>query len=100
VFQLTDSVRLSSALDEFVSVSAVLTYAGLECDDLKNSYSMTDIIVGSVDPNDKMVLVKNKGLQSNAVRTDTLVYKIRFQNVGTYAARRVLLVDSLSEYLD
>jgi hypothetical protein len=100
VFQLTDSVKLSAELNELVTVSAVLAYSGSECEVANNNFSMTDIVVGSVDPNDKMVLVKTKGLQLNAVRTDTLIYKIRFQNVGTYAARRVLLVDTLSEYLD
>ncbi len=100
VFQLTDSVKLSAELNELVTVSAELSYAGSECDISNNNFNMTDVIVGSVDPNDKIVLVKNKGLQLNAVRIDTLIYKIRFQNVGTYAARRVLLVDSLSEYLD
>jgi len=100
VFELTDSVTLSSSLEETVSVSSEISYTSDECDLTNNSFSMTDIVVGSIDPNDKMVVVKGKGLKYSAIRTDTLIFKIRFQNIGTYAARRVFIEDQLSEYLD
>ncbi|WP_246000443.1 DUF7619 domain-containing protein [Pontibacter diazotrophicus] len=57
-------------------------------------------ISDSFDPNDK--LVTPQGLtEENLTPTGTaLKYKIRFQNTGTDVAYRVVVVDTLSEYLD
>ncbi len=100
IFELTDSVALSAGLDDLVTVEAEISYASSECDTTNNTYSMTDIVVGSIDPNDKMVMVQDLGKSEVAHRNEVLIYKIRFQNVGTYAARIVRIVDELSPDLD
>ncbi len=97
---LTDSVDASASIDELVTVSTSVTYGSTECDIMDNDNFITDVVVGSIDPNDKQVFVEGKGLSNYCEREDTLVYKIRFQNVGNYAARRVLIIDTLSANLD
>lgn len=96
----TDSVDVSAALDDVVSLEASLTYGGDECDVENNTKNVFDVVVGSIDPNDKLVLVLNKGVVHKSNVSDTIVYKIRFQNIGNYAARRVLITDTLSTHLD
>jgi uncharacterized repeat protein (TIGR01451 family) len=56
--------------------------------------------VCSVNPNYKLVLVQSVGSTYQVERGDTLVYKIRFQNLGNDAARIVQVVDKLSDDLD
>lgn len=60
-----------------------------------NADTLSGVIVGAFDPNDKSVN-QPQYIQGN----EELVYKIRFQNTGTLAARKVVLNDSLSTYLD
>ncbi|WP_107038734.1 FG-GAP-like repeat-containing protein [Brumimicrobium mesophilum] len=98
--ELQDSVDVYSDLDELITINAQLTYAGMECDTTNNNRSLTDIVVGSIDPNDKLVLIDRIGFSAEATHDQILVYKIRFQNLGNYAAQRVQIEDQLSEHLD
>ncbi len=100
VLELEDSVAVYSDLEELVTIDANLRYEGEECNTSNNSKNLTDIVVGSIDPNDKLVLIDGVGVSGEAAPNDTLVYKIRFQNLGNYAAQRVQVEDQLSEYLD
>ncbi len=58
------------------------------------------VVTGSYDPNDK--LVKPVGLTSNHYidSTDVLEYQINFQNTGTDTAFKVIILDTLSGFLD
>jgi len=100
LLELTDSVAVSSNLGDIINLNATISYAQNECNTGDNTFGITENVVGSLDPNDKLVSVKGKGSQRFATPSDTLVYKIRFQNLGTYAARIVTLIDTLSEDLD
>ncbi len=100
IFTLIDSVDATVSLELPVLLEATINYGGDECDLENNQVSIFDITVGSIDPNDKQVLIQSEGAVLHAKIEDTLIYKIRFQNVGNYAARRVLIVDSLSSQLD
>ncbi len=60
-----------------------------------NNDTLNGLVIGSFDPNDKSV---NQPYYIKG--TEELTYKIRFQNTGTYFARKVVLTDSLSSYLD
>ncbi|PWH87018.1 FG-GAP-like repeat-containing protein [Brumimicrobium oceani] len=97
---LFDSVDVYSSLDDLITVNVNLSYDGQECNALNNSSNLTDIVVGSIDPNDKLILIDGVGVSSQAYHNQTLVYKIRFQNLGNYAAQRVQIEDQLSEHLD
>lgn len=56
-------------------------------------------VVHSCDPNDKVV-VPTELSPAEGLAGDTLEYVVRFQNVGTAAALRVVITDTLSPLLD
>lgn len=95
-----DSVSVSSNLDETVILSGKVRYTGNECDSTNNTFSITDQVVGSIDPNDKLVFVQGRGVSKYAHKEEKLMYKIRFQNIGNYSAQRVAIEDTLSDLLD
>ncbi len=57
-------------------------------------------ILDSYDPNDKQVVPTGLTDQRYTPTGAALWYKIRFQNTGTDVAYRVVVVDTLSPYLD
>jgi len=58
-------------------------------------------IIGSYDPNDKLVTPAGVGDRYDIYEGDELTYKIRFQNTGNDTAFTVVLVDTLDvEHLD
>ena len=104
LLQLIDSIDVGASLNDTVHLTARVVYNDPECDTLNNSYALSDIIVGSIDPNDKHVYVDQcellKETEIDKPITERLQYKIRFQNLGNYAARRVEIHDQLSSDLD
>ncbi|MCH2214880.1 MAG: FG-GAP-like repeat-containing protein [Flavobacteriales bacterium] len=100
VISLTDSVALSGGLDDPVNIAAEVSISGGECALVNNNFTVNDVIVGSVDPNDKLVFVNGTTETKVVSNQDQILYKIRFQNIGNYPAKIVRLVDSLSVDLD
>ena len=98
--ELTDSVGLSSNLNDLVYVEVNLLTAEAECNVSNNQATFSDIVVGSIDPNDKLVFVNGIVNRSYANISDEIMYKIRFQNVGTFPAQIVRIEDQLSDLLD
>ncbi|MCH2230352.1 MAG: FG-GAP-like repeat-containing protein [Crocinitomicaceae bacterium] len=100
LFRLVDSVSQQSNLDETIQLTANISYPSDECNASNNSFSLTDVVVGSIDPNDKLVNINGRGSSEYAHKEERLIYKIRFQNVGNYSAQRVFIIDTLSNNLD
>ncbi|HNP31787.1 MAG TPA: T9SS type A sorting domain-containing protein [Flavobacterium sp.] len=67
---------------------------------INNSASMTQIITGSYDPNDKMESHGGKILYSSFTSDDYLLYTIHFENTGTASAVNVRVNDVLDSRLD
>ncbi len=63
-----------------------------------------DIFCGQVsapfDPNDKTGFPKGSGITNNILPTQDIEYMIRFQNVGTDTAFKVVIRDTLTQDLD
>ena len=57
-------------------------------------------LIGSYDPNDKRVVPTGLGPIHLTSPNDDFEYTIRFQNVGNDTAFTVVVLDTLSEYLD
>ena len=95
-----DSVALSAPLGQSLSIQALASHTGTDCNGGDNQRLIQGEIVGAVDPNDKLVFPKGRGEKGWISASDTLTYKIRFQNVGTFPAARVEIVDTLSPSLD
>ncbi|MEI6409691.1 MAG: T9SS type A sorting domain-containing protein [Bacteroidota bacterium] len=57
-------------------------------------------VVNSFDPNDKQAFPTGYGAEHNIDDRTELEYMIRFQNTGNDIAKRIIIVDSLSKFLD
>ena len=105
-FYIIDSVSCASVVGlQCECVKATIHSSVVECDSSNNAAQDCHFIVGSCDPNGKEVTpleFQNKGYatQGTISPTDTLVYMIRFQNTGTFAATTIIIRDTLSGYLD
>jgi len=56
--------------------------------------------IGSFDPNDKLATPSGWGEENFVAENTDIEYKIRFQNTGTDTAFTVVIVDTLSTFLD
>ena len=66
-----------------------------------NFVSMSDVVTGSYDPNDKQNQTGSNPFGSDILVEDNLMqYQIRFQNTGTDTAFTVVVEDILDENLD
>jgi len=63
-----------------------------------NEFTLNQIVVNSLDPNDKKVLEGSQRLIAEAAQA--LHYVVRFQNMGTASAINVRVQDVLDEQLD
>ena len=57
-------------------------------------------IVGSYDPNDKLVVPTGVGEEHFTTPEDEFEYTIRFQNVGNDTAFNIYILDTISQHLD
>jgi len=92
---VTDSVNVEAILDAEKTINTTISSSETDYNPVNNNSSFTGNIVGSVDPND--LLVSPEG---NIYSTENLNYIIRFENVGNYYASKVVIIDTLPEYLD
>lgn len=84
------------------NVHSVFTVAmnGVECDLLNNNLTDHQTIFGSFDPNDLLTFPIGYTEHHYIDNQQELTYRIRFQNVGNYAAEFVTIYDTLPEGLD
>lgn len=87
-------------INDVLTNNATIT-AGTNEVNLQNNYSsVSQIVVASWDPNDKMEAHGEQILISNFTTNDYLYYTIRFENTGTASATNVILTDLLDSKLD
>lgn len=67
---------------------------------VNNFASLDEIVSGSYDPNDKIVISEDTISIQQAINGDYIFYLIRFQNTGNSAATTIIIQDSLNSYLD
>ncbi|MCR5863025.1 T9SS type A sorting domain-containing protein [Flavobacterium sp. J372] len=81
-----------------MTLTSALLPVGVDATPANNTYTLSQVLVGSYDPNDKAVLQGSQVLIGDA--DEYLTYKIRFQNTGTASAIFVKLQDQLDDKLD
>jgi uncharacterized repeat protein (TIGR01451 family) len=87
-------------LDDILTNFAYLTSTTTDIDLLNNISSLSQVVVGSYDPNDKMES-HGEMIDINSFTTDDyLYYTIRFQNTGTADAINVEIQDELNAQLN
>jgi uncharacterized repeat protein (TIGR01451 family) len=92
---LTARVAADVPVGKMIEIQTNLNCSITECDLANNQTTKFQQAVGSFDPND--ILVSPEG----EIRSgQELSYKIRFQNVGTFLAKKVVVDDILPENLD
>lgn len=102
---IEDSVELSLQVGDSVMFSAQLQVASgagetAEFEELDNRETLIEEVVGPTDPNDMLCWPSGEGPGYYINKTDTLTYRIRFQNVGTFAAEYVTIENELEPELD
>ena len=90
-----DSVAAEAIVGKMARVSTSVSSSTDDCNSENNDAVDYNEIISSADPNDMIVYPAG-----TIMPTDTLTYKIRFQNVGNAFAQRVLIKDTLPEFLD
>jgi len=87
-------------LNDILTDSASITAPANDINLTNNSYSNSQIVVNSYDPNDKMESHGDKIQINQFTQNDYLYYTIRFQNNGTANAIDVRIEDILDAKLD
>lgn len=88
------------ALDQLLTNSVAITMPPGDIYPYNNSSSLSQIIVGSFDPNDISESHGERILFSSFTSNDYLTYTIRFENTGTANAINIRIEDVLNTKLD
>jgi len=99
---LTASFTLNSPMDtpplvsgDILNVCAKIIPSENDCDRLNNISTLSETVVNSYDPNDKINLNGRYVLQDSS--DNSLKYRIRFENTGTAVATHVAITDTLDD---
>lgn len=93
------NVPASVPLETIVESHARVITTNSDEDESNNYQLISDLVLGSFDPNDKRVEPAD-GLTPEQIEAgEELLYTIRFQNTGTYQADRVRITDMLDTAL-
>ena len=88
---------IGSILTSNATVNASQTEPNLA----NNTFTLTQVITGSFDPNEKSVWPERDVQKNYILGVDSVFrYTIRFQNTGNDTAFNVVLIDTLNPYLD
>ncbi len=87
-------------LGDLVTNSASIVPSAGDAFPIDNNFSITQTIVGSYDPNDKMEAHGRKIDIDDFSSTDYLTYTIRFENTGTANAEFIRVEDTLNASLN
>ena len=101
-FSIQTAVPVSTPLGTVLNHSISVSSANPDADLSDNMDLVTEVVVGSYDPNDKTALTSSR--MSEALyfinEDEWIDYTIRFQNTGTAEALFVIITDTLPEELD
>ena len=86
-------------LGDLITNSVTIQITG-DINPTNNSSSITQTIVGSYDPNDKMESHGGKIVHANFTSNDYLYYTIQFENTGSANAEFIRVQDALDNQLD
>ncbi|MFY8035251.1 MAG: DUF7619 domain-containing protein, partial [Flexibacteraceae bacterium] len=93
--EVWDSLSVRSTINSLVGLSVSSTMVQPDCDLTNNTFSLIDTVVGAIDPNDIITFTPGLGDARLIANTETIKYKIRFQNVGNHLASRVIVSNQL-----
>lgn len=88
------------SLGNLLTNTASITIPTGDINSSNNTSDLTQVIVGSYDPNDKTESHGEKIVHASFTSNDYLTYTIQFENTGTYYAENVRISDVLDAKLD
>lgn len=94
------SLNPNIALGTLLNSTLTLTPTTVDINAANNTSSVTSMVTGSFDPNDKSVSPAGRGQHGYISDTTMLDYIIRFQNMGTDTAFTIVVADKISLFLD
>ncbi|MFB0924590.1 MAG: T9SS type A sorting domain-containing protein [Vicingaceae bacterium] len=97
---IIDSASVDLTVGDSVTISASINENQNELNPSDNTTILREEIVGAIDPNDILVTPRGEGEYHYIEKEQTLTYKIRFQNVGTYYAQHVEVSNIIPYNLD
>lgn len=97
---LTDSVTLLARVGDLLPLEAEATATGPDLNPANNRTAAVVEVVGAIDPNDILVSPRGAGAEGFISKRQILTYTVRFQNVGTAPASRVVIDNPLPADLD
>lgn len=102
MYDVTTNIPAPTPLGTVLHNTASITaYTGFSESDLSNNTDAMNItVVGSFDPNDKLVSPQGYGATGDVHHDTRLHYHINFQNTGTASAINVIVQDSIDPDLD
>ncbi len=100
IINLLDYVDVNAQLESFKNFTVTITGDETDLNYSNNDATSSERVVGSIDPNDILVSPAGYGPAHLINPNDTLTYKIRFQNLGNYPTSRIVVIDTLPEFLD
>ncbi|MDD2345267.1 MAG: T9SS type A sorting domain-containing protein [Bacteroidales bacterium] len=95
-FRLNQTVPLGETVNFKGTISPIIDDTTME----NNTDSISDIVVGSFDPNEKTI---NRAIYlspQQVLNKSEMIYTVRFQNTGTWYAENVSILDTLHRNLD
>ena len=100
-FTIRDSVTTELMVNDITNHFAFISSNNSnDCNLLNNTLDYAQAIVGAIDPNDKLVEYSDGSVKDYVLMKEAVNYKIRFQNVGTYYASRVVIIDTIDSKFD
>ena len=102
IYTLNCSIPSTAALGTSIqnSVNNFVDSMGTDYDLSNNIETLTAVLIGSFDPNDKSVVPDRIDLSPGASNPDDLFYHINFQNTGTASAINIVIEDEIDPNLD
>jgi uncharacterized repeat protein (TIGR01451 family) len=96
-FYVPSSVSINDSLYTCVEILPIIG----DVNPYDNTRCFTESVTGSFDPNSKEVLPRGQGSQGYITTSDSvLFYTVHFQNTGNDTAFTVVVLDTLSQYLN
>lgn len=92
---VTDSISAEATLGRITNTVATFNNIPSDQNLSNNTASELEPVTAPIDPNDIQVTP-----EGNTDPDEILIYKIRFQNVGTFLAEKVVIRDTLPDGLD
>lgn len=104
-FYVIDSISCLANVGDTICINSFITPSlsciGIDTSLYQTSYNYCRRVVGSWDPNEKIVISPDSKPANYFInKNETIYYQINFQNTGTDTAYSVAIIDTLSSYLE